>query len=407
MKSRPSPARRTAPRGPALRRFADLYWGREPVVVSDTPALGIGTADAHALLLAAAADPAPAPLRLATADGVLREPGRLLPGPADRDLAGYVGRLATAPQLDGDGWLLTVDEPLRRDFALWSRVRDMLAGLWRHVGWPAVPVSAELAVGDRHHALAESGDPDAASLTWVLDGELTVRVRPEHTGTEYELRARAGDLVHWPAGSRHLDHRAGPCTTLRLSVPARAATAVPVVTEAVCALARGHRAPGELAAALPHPLPARADGRVTLPERLKDSARLLTDTLAAPEVERALVARWAGLRSAAGLKPAPEPRPAVPLTSRHRLQRVAEIIRVADGPDDALWSANGHVWAAPGRSADHVLAHLRTARRGTTVADLARASGHSEGSPRLQALLRELCRSRAVTVTPPSPEPRP
>ncbi|WP_306319955.1 MULTISPECIES: hypothetical protein [unclassified Streptomyces] len=404
MNPRPAPARRTVPDAPALRRFADAHWGREPVVVGDTP-LGITAADAHTLLLAAAARPAPAPLRLSTADGVLREPGTLLPGPADRDLAGYVARLAEAPQLGNDGWLLTVDDPLSGDFALWSRVRDALAGLWRHVGWPAVPVTAELAVGDRHHTVTEAGDPDAASLTWVIDGELTVRVRPEHTGTEYELRASAGDLLHWPAGSRHLDHRTRPCTTLRLSVPARTAAALPMVADGVRALTRRRRAHAQAPAAHPHPLPARPDGRVTPPAPLRAAARRLTEALTEPDIERDLLVRWAGLRSAAGLNPAPEPCPAVPLTSRHRLQRVSEIIRVADGHDDALWAANGHVWPAPGRAADRLLAHLRTARGGATVADLAASSGHHAHSPRLHALLRELCRSRAVRVTPPEPRP--
>ncbi|WP_425838879.1 hypothetical protein [Streptomyces fractus] len=405
MMSRPAFVRRTAPHSPALRRFAETYWAREPVVVTDAPALGLDPADAHALLRAAAEHPDSAPLRLTTADGLLCEPGALLPGRADRNLAGYVARLASAPGLGGDGWLLTATDPLRPDFSAWSRVRDALAALWRYAGWPAVPVTAELAVGDRHHAVTEAGDPGSASLTWVVDGELTVRVRPEHTGTEYELRAGAGDLVHWPAGSRHLDHRTGPCTTLRVGVPARAASALPLVTEAVRGLARRRGAHADTPAALPHPLPARADGRLTLPAQLTDSARLFTDTLADPDVERALLARWAGLRSAAGLDPAPAPRPAAPLASRHRLLLVSEIIRVATGPDDALWAANGLVWPVRGRAADRVLTRLRTTHQDTTVADLARASGLSDRSPHLHGVLRELCRSRAVAITPPETHP--
>ncbi|MFD7291822.1 hypothetical protein ACFV9W_00915 [Streptomyces sp. NPDC059897] len=348
MKPRPAPARRTAPDGPALRRFAETHWAREPVVVTDAPPLGLDRADAHALLVAAATaedtaatgQSGPEPLRLNTADGTLCRPGPLLPGRADRDLREYVARLASAAPLDGDGWLLTATDPLHRDFSAWSRVRDALAGLWRYVGWPAVPVTAELSVGDRHHAAAESGDPGSASLTWVVDGELTVRVRPEHTGTEYELRAAAGDLVHWPAGSRHLDHRTGPCTTLRVSVPARTASALPLITEAACGPERRRRTRADTPAALPHPLTARADGRLAIPTQLADSARLFTDRLADPDIEGDLLARWAGLRSAAGLNPAPPPRPAVPLTARHRLLRVSEVIRVATGPDDALWAAN-------------------------------------------------------------------
>ncbi|MFI5660969.1 hypothetical protein [Streptomyces sp. NPDC051684] len=405
MKPRPASARRTAPHGPALRHFAEAHWAREPVVVTDAPPLGLDRADAHALLVAAAEHPDPVSLQLATADGELHRPGSLLPGPADRDLDGYVARLASAASLDGDGWLLTAVDPLCRDFTAWSRVRDALAGLWRYVGWPAVPVTAELAVGDRHHAVAEAGDPGSASLTWVVDGELTVRVRPEHTGTEYELRAGPGDLVHWPAGSRHLDHRAGPCTTLRVGVPARTAAALPLVTEAVRGPERRRRTRVGAPAALPHPLPARADGRLSIPAQLTDAAGLFTDTLAGPDVEEELLARWAGLRSAAGLNPAPPPRPAVPLTGRHRLVRVGEIVRVATGPDDALWAANGQVWPVRGRAADRVLSCLRTTHQNTTVTDLARASGLDERSPHLHGLLRELCRARAVEVTPQEPLP--
>lgn len=409
MKPRPTSARRTAPHGPALQRFAETHWAREPVVVTDTPPLGLDRADAHALLVAAAtataSDADPAPLRLTTADGVLCRPGPLLPGRADRDLAGYVARLASAPALDGDGWLLTATDPLCRDFSAWSRVRDALAALWRYVGWPAVPVTAELAVGDRHHSVAEAGDPGSASLTWVIDGELTVRVRPEHTGTEYELRGSAGDLVHWPAGSRHLDHRPGPCTTLRVSVPARTSSALPLVTETVCGPERRRRTPADTPATLPHPLPARADGRLSIPSQLADVAGLFTDGLADPAVEGDLLARWAGLRSAAGLNPAPPPRPAVPLTPRHRLLRVSEIVRVAAGPDDALWAANGQVWPVHGRAADRVLTCLRTTHQDTTVTDLARAVGLSDRSPHLYGLLRELCRARAVAVTPQEPHP--
>lgn len=402
MKSRPTPVRRTAHDGPALRRFAETYWAREPVVVTGTPPLGLTPADAHALLLAAAARPAPVPLRLSTSDGEIIEPGPLLPGHADRSLGAYVARLASAPLLDGDGWLLTVTDPLSQDFTAWSRVRDTLAALWRYVGWPAVPVTAELTVGDRHHALTEAGDLGAASLAWVVDGELTVRVRPEHTGTEYELHARAGDLLHWPAGSHHLDHRPAPCTLLRLSVPSRAGAAVSLVTDTAAGLARS-RTP---ATPLPHPLPTRTDGRLRPPPQLATPTRLFTEALSAPALERALLEHWAVLRSTAGLIPAPAPRPAVPLTTRHRLLRASEIIRVAAGPHgDGLWAANGHVWPVRGRAADRLLSHLRTAQEPRTVADLARAAKLPARSPLLRSLLRELCRSRAVAVLHPEPRP--
>ncbi|MYW63367.1 hypothetical protein GTY65_04640 [Streptomyces sp. SID8379] len=391
--------------GPDWRHFAHTYWAREPVVVPGAGALGLGPAETHALLRAATAAAPPERVRLATTDGRLKDPGPLLPGPADPDLAGYADRLAGHPRLAGDGWLLTVTDPLSHDFALWSRVRDVLADLWRHIGRAPLPVTADLAVGDRHHTVEdEAVRPDAAALTWVLDGELTVRVRPEHTGTEYELRARAGDVVHWPAGSTHLDHRPGRCTTLRLTVPARTTSALPLVADVLADLMRRHPAYVEGPITYPHPMPADPDGRLTAPPRLTASADLFTDTLAGPEPERELLLRWAALRSAAGLDPAPPRRPGIRLTPEHRLRRVAEIVRAPGDPDShgpAVWAANGHAWTAPGAAADRLLARLRTTHDARSVAELAQSADTSADDPELLPLLSELYRSRAVEATGP------
>ncbi|MFJ4713680.1 hypothetical protein [Streptomyces sp. NPDC088785] len=387
--------------GPDWRRFAQDHWAREPVVVPGGRPLGLDPAGTHALVRDAIAAAAPRQVRLATADGRLRDPGALLPGPADPDAAGYAGRLAREPRLAGDGWLLTVADPLRHDFTLWSRVRDVLAGLWRHVGQAPLPVTAELAVGDRHHSVEDTAAPtDTAALTWVLDGELTVRVRPEHTGTEYVLHARTGDLVHWPAGGTHLDHRPGRCTTLRLSVPARTTSALPFVAGTLTDLVRERAGRSGAPPALPHPLPSAPDGRLTAPPQLLAPAGLLTDTLAGTAPERALLTRWAALRSAAGLEPAPPRRPGIRLTPRHRLRRCAEIVRLPRDGGPAVWAANGHAWTARPAGADAVLARLRTARHAVAVAELARAARTAPDDPELLTLLGELYRARAVTAAP-------
>ncbi|MFD8566961.1 hypothetical protein [Streptomyces sp. NPDC059639] len=411
MNASAAPAPGHDPSGPATgqdwRRFAQVHWAREPVVVPGVRPLGLGPADVHTLVRAATAVAAPRQLRLATADGWLREPGPLLPGPGDRDPAGYADRLAREPRLAGDGWLLTVADPLSHDFTLWSRVRDVLADLWRHVGQAPLPVTAELAVGDRHHSVEDAAArTDAAALTWVLDGELTVRVRPEHTGTEYALRARAGDMVHWPAGGSHLDHRPGLCTTLRLSVPARTTSALPLVADVLAELMRDRPGDPVSRLALPHPMPSAPDGRLTAPPRLAASAARLTDTLAGPEPERALLKRWAALRSAAGLEPAPPRRTGIRLTPRHRLRRSAEIVRLPHAEGPAVWAANGHAWTARPAGADAVLARLRTAPRAVTVAELAHAARTSADDPELIFLLGELYRARAVTASPERPERR-
>ncbi|MBO1332161.1 hypothetical protein [Streptomyces sp. VRA16 Mangrove soil] len=401
-----SPVPAPDPSGPAPRQdwqhFAREHWAREPVVIPGVCPLGLGRDRAHTLLRAAVAAAAPGRVRLATTDGWLRHPGPLLPGPGDRDPAAYADRLAADPALAGDGWLLTVADPLSHDFRLWSRVRDCLAELWRHVGRAPLPITAELTVGDRHHTVEETAArPDSAALTWVLHGELTVRVRPEHTGTEYELRARAGDLVHWPAGSSHLEHRPGPCTTLRLSVPARTTAALPFVADVVADLMR--RSPAYVSEQITyrHPVPAAPDGRLDPPGQLADAAAVFTDTMAGPEPERALLLRWAGLRSAAGLDPVPPRRPGVRLTPGHRLRRTAEIVRLPGDGSSAIWAANGHAWPVPRATADLILPRLRTAPGELTVADLADTAATGADDPALLDLLGELYRARALTATGP------
>ncbi|MZD04824.1 hypothetical protein GTW43_06970, partial [Streptomyces sp. SID5785] len=291
-----SPEPDTGATGPGWRDFARTHWSRGPAVVTDAPGPGLAPEAVHALLAAAATRPGAT--RLTTSDALLPDPGPLLPGPRDPDISAYVRRLAHAPELSGDGWLLTAADPLAHDPVSWSRVRDVLDGLWRLVGRPPLPVTAELAAGDRHHTPDEQpAQADTAGLTWVLDGALTVRVRPEHTGTEYVLHARAGDLVHWPAGSRRLEHRPGPCTTLHLAVPARRDAALPHVCEVLAALMRDP-APGPPPSA-PSAASVTPDGRLTVPAALREHAERFRHALADRAPERALLLRWAALCSAA------------------------------------------------------------------------------------------------------------
>ncbi|MFJ8826904.1 hypothetical protein ACIREE_34670 [Streptomyces sp. NPDC102467] len=392
----PSPT--PAPAADAWRHFAGRYWAKEPVVVPGAPGSGLDAAGAHRLLVAAAGAPGPTRMRLAVADGVLRDPGPLLPSPTDRDAAGYAARLAGSRQLGDGGWLLTAEHALSLDFTLWSRVRDAVAGLWRHVGRPPLPVTTELAVGTRYQATEEFGaQPDAAALTWVLDGSLTMRVRPEHTGTEFALRATAGDLAHWPAGSTHLDDRTRPCTTLRLTVPARTTAALPYVGEVVGELLRLHPLPADAQPTIPHPAPADPDGRLTPTQRFTEPARRYVATLTGDGPERALLLRWAALRSAAGLHPAPPPRPGIALTPRSRLRRTTEILRMRAGAGTRVWAAHGHARTVTAPGAHRVLTHLGTVSR-TTVSALAEACDLHPESPELLALLDELYQVRALDL---------
>ncbi|MEV1022890.1 hypothetical protein [Streptomyces sp. NPDC050264] len=393
---RPSPA--PAPPADAWRHFADQHWAKEPVVVPGAPGSGLDAAGAHRLLVAAAVAPEPTRMRLAVADGVLRDPGPLLPSPQDRDTAGYAARLAAPGQLDGEGWLLTAEHALSLDFTLWSRVRDAVAGLWRHVGRPPLPVTAELAVGTRHQSAEDFGArPDAAALTWVLDGSLTMRVRPEHTGTEFELHATAGDLAYWPAGSTHLEDRTRPCTTLRLTVPARTTAALPYVGEVVGELLRLHPLPADEQPSVPHPVSADADGHLTPASQFTEPARRYVTALTGDGPERALLLRWAALRSAAGLHPAPPPRPGVALTPRSRLRRTTEILHVRAGAGPLVWAAHGHARTGTEPAARRALAHLGTVSR-ITVSALADACDLHPQDPELLTLVGELYQVRALEL---------
>ncbi|MGY0020145.1 hypothetical protein ACVHNB_14315 [Streptomyces sp. YJ-C3] len=392
----PSPA--PAPPTDPWRRFAEKYWAKEPVVVPGGPPSGLDAAGAHRLMVAAASAPGRTRLRLAVPDGVLCDPGPLLPSPADRDTAAYAARLASSGQLTDSGWLLTAEHALSLDFTLWSRVRDAVAGLWRHVGRPPLPVTAELAVGTRHQAAEEFGArPDAAALTWVLDGSLTMRVRPEHTGTEFALHATAGDLVHWPAGSTHLDDRTRPCTTLRLSVPARTTSALPYVGEVVRELLRQDAPAADEQPAVPHPAPAAPDGRLTPAPPFTEPGRRYVAALAGDAPERALLLRWAGLHSAGGLDPAPPPRPGVPLAPHHRLRRTADILCLRPAAEQLIWAAHGHARRSTDPVTRRVLDHLAAVPR-TGVGALAEACGLRADSPGLLSLLTELYRVRALEL---------
>ena len=120
-------------------------------------------------------------VRLFVTEGRLRAPGGLLPDAADATAEDYVKRLDA--DLPGSGYLLAVEEPLMLDFALWFGVRNMISGLWRQIGWPDLPVSAELAVGsgDTHHD-ALTSPPQHATMVWVLRGTALARLWPECSG---------------------------------------------------------------------------------------------------------------------------------------------------------------------------------------------------------------------------------
>ncbi|MFB7709949.1 hypothetical protein [Streptomyces sp. NPDC056105] len=377
------------------KRFAEAHWGREPAVVPFAP--GLVPEQVYGAVAASCAPPVEdaAGVRFATAtQGRLRDAGALLPGRDDLGPDAYRDRLAR--QLTGSGWLLSVRQPLWRDFGLWAHVRELVSGLWRVVGWPALPVTAELALGE--HCIgrdAPAPRPGSFALTWVLAGTMTVRLWPEHTGTEYQLAAGAGDLLYWPARCRHLDHYLDRCTTLRIVVPARRAAALTHVRGLLADRMQEDLVYAGAPGVLPFPPPAAADGEIGAAGPVAGTARLFAGLAAGPGTARELRVSWAARRSAAGLEPAPPPRPAVRLEPGLRVRASAELFRIPDGPGRAVWAANGHTLTVEGAGPERVRSLLRS-----EVALTIRGLGRDSRIPAetLIPLLSDLHRIRAIEL---------
>lgn len=373
-------------------------WNREPARLP-APHPPLDLADAHALLVRAA-EPFRAGTRLrvpvvvafATTEGVLRAPGALLPSGDDPDASRYLARVTDA--LPGRGWLLTVRNPLRLDFAHWATARAHLAALWRRVGWPVLPVTAELTAG---HGLtrqaAHTPAPDAAVLTWVLHGRLTV-----HPAGREKLRAEPGELLHWPAGLRPAERHDEHCVTLRVTVPTAPRDTDALVRELLAQTAE--RAPAYadgLPPYLPAQPPADPGDPVPVAEPLGQLGELVTDLVHGPTVERALRSGWAARRSAAGLDPAPPPRPGVDLGDRAVVRGDEEVVRVPDGYGRTVWAAGGQAVSVGGSAAERILAALPPDRP-VTANQVAEAAGAAGNPDPVRALLGTLYRLRAVEL---------
>jgi hypothetical protein len=100
-----------------------------------------------------------------------------------------------------------------------------------------------------------------------------------------------------------------------------------------------------------------------------DELRTLVES---EQLRRTLRVRWAALRSAAGLEPIPAPREGPALTTRTRIRRSAEIVRMPDGPGREVWAVNGNVFALPTAAGDRVFAALGGGEE-VTVAEVCRA----------------------------------
>lgn len=356
------------------------HWDSGPVVVPATSPLG--PAEVFAAMVRASAPfragtrfQALPDVRFRAADGVIRAPGSLLPGAEDPELDGYLDRLDAEL---GQGCLLTVEQPLLLDFALWSAVRDRLGELWRLVGSPLLGVLPEFVIGDR--IADHTGSPAHAVLAWVLRGTLRVT-------SGQPLTARAGELAYWPA-AHHTVAYDDRCLVLRLRVPADRRLSYLAIKDLLADAIQARRD----CDAVPYvPFGADPAGQVgavatELRERVRD-----------PAIERALRVQVAKRRSAAGLEPVPPPGPAVELTVRDRVRRTAEVWRLPDGPDRWIWAVNGHGVPLAGAAAERVLAELPVGRE-VLIGELCQAVGAGDRSGSVLALLGMFHRLRAIEL---------
>lgn len=413
-----APDVRRTPDGVDWVLFGQRHWDRRPVRLRARPPFGPDAV--HPLNVASCA-----PFRAGTrfwvmpdvrfllGDGWLRAPGALLPDTTDATLDDYLDRLDA--DVRGEGYLLTVRQPLLLDHALWAAVRDTVSGLWRQVGWPNLPLTAEVLTGDRftQHAGATE-DPTHAALTWVLRGRMDVRLWDEHDGPPppeiadqdrevpgaRALSAGAGELLYWPGGQRHVDTYRERCVALRLRIPVDRGLPFTALRDLLADLVHGGQGHDETVPYFPFGPGTRIDDRDGVLPRLTALGDELRTAVDGEQLRRTLRIRWAALRSAAGLEPIPVPREGVPMTRDTRFRRTGEIVRMPDGPAHEVWAVDGNVFTLPTAASDRVYAALGDGEE-TGAEDVCRAlaAGDDDRNGRtVLALLDKLYRLRGIDV---------
>lgn len=332
--------------------------------------------------------------------GWMRAPGELLPGPADRDPAGYVRRVRE--HLDGARFQLRVGQPLFLDYRLWSRTRDGLAGLFAAIGCPALPVEASLWLGDAlPGTLGARLDPRHVCLRLPLLGACEVnlwRGRPRAQGAPRQrLRAEPGELLCWPGRQWYEDADDGATLGLALAIPSLAADAMIAAKNLLAEHADAWLGEDERVAMLDYPPRARGGHGIAALAPLARVGAAATRAVAGGELEASLRVAWAARASALALEPVPAPRDAAPLAGddRVRLDPRNRVLRLRDG-DAWLWAINGHAFGMP----DHPRAQRLLADLGDgaahRVATLCRAERRDRIDPGVLELLQRLYALRAV-----------
>ncbi|MFE0683840.1 hypothetical protein ACFW17_23910 [Streptomyces sp. NPDC058961] len=381
--------------------FAAQHWGQRPTrLTAPSP---LDAARAHELVVESA-EPFRAgtvyralpKVRLHTSRGWLGAPGRLLPDADDKSAQQYLVRAGR--ELAVPGLLLSVRQPLHLDHGVWTAVRDELAGLWRAVGWPCLPVESELTEAQQFTWDRGMGAAcEHAVLIWVLEGAMEVELWPEAGGGPVELAASAGELLYWPEGYRSRERHAQRSVTLRVQVPRARHLATAAVRTLLADAVHDRLGHDGSVPLLPFPAPTPPDGPTAVAPELARVGEAAGAALAQGGPARTLRLRWAALRSAAGLDPAPPPRPSTPPAVGRRFKVVGEIVRIPDGPGRWIWAAGGHAFPVGGAAGERIAEQLIPDRE-LTVAELCRAVGADEHNTAVPALLGKLVGLRAVEM---------
>ncbi len=378
------------------------HWGKKPLGIPASAGAPALTAEEAFRTVVAASAPFRAGLRFfALPDvrfyagaGRMRAPGELLPHAGDT-AQGYCERVASS--LRSEPFQLRVEQPLLIDFPLWSKVRGWLAGVFERVGWPALPITAEISLGDR---ASEGNRLGGSVMTWLVHGRTTIslsRAGSQRSGAT--LRAAAGAFLYWPAHFSHVEEASRDALMLRLWVPADESHAANAMANYLGELIQGRKQGDHAVPYVAFPPPLRRNGSLAIGGPMFDTARDLGKLVRDRELRRALLIRWAKRVSACGLETVPAPRAhhALRRTDWIRPSRHARVVRVRAEPGRWIWAVHGHAFSVPEQPpAAEVLAWLESAE--PSRVDGVCGTGRARAGGEAVALLEKLLSLHAIEL---------
>ncbi|CAM3136166.1 hypothetical protein [Stackebrandtia soli] len=280
------------------------------------------------------------------------------------NLDGYLSSMSER----GEGWALTVTEPLFDHYALWALLRKRLSALWMEVGHPIMPVGTEVILADGHGVLPVA-PVDETTMYFGLSGSTVIEIGDDAHPLD------AGAVLVAPAGTRPRLASAAASMVARVRVLARGSA--PIV-ELVDVLAANADALGDGAVAY-RPWDD-SDGE--LPGLLDTEPVLLAEEVAdASVLERWQAVQWLGRVSSAGLEPPPSPREPEALDDDDVLALVTDVHIIPEpNSDRSLWGVNGQVFTVTGTIPGTVLDRLRAKPTATVEELCSYADGEDNGA---------------------------